>query len=536
MSKFNWQSEKPCYRAELELDLPPQAGFMFRSSNNMCPLLPSSNVFWPPAFEGEYNSQDVIVVGDETTKRFVLAGATTAHRSLTYFSLYKRGRFKSILVKQPDIQPGEKPEEIIVLEGSDWRKLLKDYAAITARNMGVAPIKAEKNLTGYCTWYYYYADVTEKDFLENLEALKARRDSAYPAAVVQIDDGYQTFQGDWLDQDPSWPTPLAEIGKRITDAGMQAGIWTMPMLASTASRVYREHPDWFVKKENGQVLEISGWSPPPDNLWVCLDATQKVVREHLKNVFQTFRSWGFSYFKMDGLGFGLPQGLRSDEKATAVSAFRQGLKAIRDAVPDATLLGCCPPFLACLGLVDNCRVSPDTGRYWYAPSDHVLNCDGGPTPGIASALHSTVSCFWMYDRFFRADPDTLMARQDNAWYTLGEARISVMTGILTGVAITSDNLGTIAPERLELLGRAARYRLRDAQPLEWPLDRWPQIFEGTVDGRRGIALINDSPESVTYDFAKLGLTGTAEEVLQPAGPMNGSITLPPHDAALLIQR
>ena len=148
---------------------------------------------------------------------------------------------------------------------------------------------------------------------------------------------------------------------------------------------------------------------------------------------------------------------------------------------------------------------------------------------------ATISRFWWFDRFFRADPDTLMARQDNAFYTLGEARISVITGILTGVSITSDHLGRIAPDRLELLGRAARYRLRNAMPADWEPDRWPQIFTGSVDGQNAAAVVNDSDKTMTYDFAALGLTGTAQEVLQPMGKLTGSITLPPHDAALLIQ-
>ena len=535
MKNAVWTPERPCYRAELKLDLPPFAEFIFRNSNNMSPILPGSAVTSPSAPECELPSQDVIVVGDEASGRYILAGALTAKRSMTYFTLVKRGRFDSILVKQPDIAPGDTPEEILVLEGSDWRKLLTAYADRAARAMAVKPIDATKNVTGYCTWYYYYAGVTEKDFLENLEALKKNR-TPYAAQYVQIDDGYQTFQGDWLDQDPSWPTPLKEIGKRITDAGMRAGIWTMPMLASTASRVYREHPDWFVRREDGAVLEISGWSPPPDNLWVCLDATQEAVREHLTNVFQTFRSWGFSYFKMDGLCFGLPRGRRSDPDATPVSAFRLALKTIRDAVPDATLLGCCPPYMPLLGLVDHCRTSPDTSRYFH-PQLPPRNCDyQAGAPCIANALHATESRFWWLDRFFRGDPDTLMARQDNAFYTIGEARISVMTGILTGVCITSDHLGTIAPDRLELLGRAARYRLRDAMPADWKPYRWPQIFTGTVDGKKAAAVINDSDETITYDFAQLELTGTAEEVLQPLGECTGSLTLPAHDAALLIQK
>ena len=72
--------------------------------------------------------------------------------------------------------------------------------------MGVKPVSAETNLAGYCSWYYYYADVTERDFLDNLEALAARSDSPYSSGIAQIDDGYQTFQGDWP-KSPATPHP-----------------------------------------------------------------------------------------------------------------------------------------------------------------------------------------------------------------------------------------------------------------------------------------------------------------------------------------
>jgi hypothetical protein len=113
----------------------------------MCPILPGSPAFTPSAPECEMPSQDVIVVGDAASKRYILAGAITAHRSMTYFTLVKRGRFHSILVKQPDITPDAVPEEVIVLEGDDWRKLLIQYADQAARAMAVKPIKAEKNMT-----------------------------------------------------------------------------------------------------------------------------------------------------------------------------------------------------------------------------------------------------------------------------------------------------------------------------------------------------------------------------------------------------
>ncbi len=517
------EKTKNYYRREIRLELPPGSNFFYRSYSNMSMPLDPSPAYECDGFNVEFTSADVIITGHAGLNKYVLAGAVTAFRSMSYFILGRRGsNVKFIEVRQPDIMEGETPEEVIILEGNDWHQLLKDYAAVCKQKNHVPDFDTAKNLTGYCTWYYYYADVTEKDFLENLDAMAAHRESCYSADVIQIDDGYQTFQGDWNDQDSSWPTPLPDICKRITGAGMKAGIWLMPFQASTASRVFREHPDWFVKDENGQPKVAKGWSPPPDDMWACLDTTIPAVQDHLANVFKTFQSWGFTYFKMDGLGFGLTEGKRSDPDATPVSAFRQGLQAIRNAVPDAHLLGCCPPFLPCLGLVDSARISQDTHASW---------------PTIRDCFLSVASRYWMYDTFFRCDPDTLMARQDKARHTIEEARVSVLSGIITGVSLTSDNLNTIDPERLELLGRGAKIRMRDVTLTGYCAHGLPCWLSGTVDGKKAVAIANVTDNYQEFRFEDIGLDPAkdAEEILQPLGARKYMVTVKPHDAMLLVQ-
>lgn len=536
--QMSWQPVKMGYCAELLLDLPPSAGFMYRTSNNMIQLLSGSCVFTPAGFDGEYESQDLIVVGDEASKKFILAGAVTAFRSMTYFKLVKKGRFHSLIMHQPHIKEGMTPEEVIVLTGDDWRELMIQYAETTAKKMGVSPIAAEKNLTGYCSWYYYYANVTENDFNENLEALaKAHKDSPFAPQVVQIDDGYQPFQGDWLKCNNRWKSPMKEVAAKIMAADMTPGIWLMPFLASTASETFRNHPEWFVKDADGNALAMKGWSPEPDHLWCCLDSTIPEVREHLKYVFRTLHSWGYDYFKMDGLGFCMPEGKYSDPSVTPLEAFRMGLKAIREAVPDSFLLGCCPPFMACLGFVDSCRIGPDTSRYWRCPYPELVNCDSNPgAPCMVNSHHSTLANWFMYDRYFRADPDTMMARADNAFYTLGEARMSILTGILTGVCITSDNLGTISPERMALLERSAKYRMRNVRPGKWVPDTWAQVFTGTLDGKPAAAVFNDSEETRRYNLAELGFENGVMELLHPLGAISRELILNAHDGALIVAR
>ena len=360
-----WEKKRSCYEANLSLDfLPSDSSFVYRCSNNMAALDPMPPALPVSSWYADVHSQDVIVVGNDRTNEYVLAGAVTAHRSLSFFHLHKDVRFKELTVRQPFIKPDEEPEKILLLRGNDWRKLLREYAETAAKEMGVVPVRRGKNLTGYCTWYYYYANVTEAQFLENVDIPKTKIGSGYSPEVIQIDDGYQTFQGDWMDQKSSWPTPLAEIAEKITSSNIKAGIWLMPFVASTASRIFREHPGWFVENPSGEPLVFSGWSAPPDNFWGCLDATIPAVREHIRNFMTRFHEMGFRYFKLDGLAFGLPDGVYSDSDATPVSAFRLAMKVIRESVPDSIILGCCPPFMACLGFTDICRVSCDTAPHW----------------------------------------------------------------------------------------------------------------------------------------------------------------------------
>ena len=519
---------KPSYYERLlpVTDLPVASSFVYRNGGTMNQrCLGEDNYATFVAYNSEIVSDDVIVVGDETARRFLLVGALTAKRSLTHLSAVWRGhKLREIKIWQPEIKEGEDPEELVILRGEDWRKLLLEYGRRVAEAMGAPAIDHHApNTTGYCTWYYYYADVTEKDFLENVDSLIKYRD-LFPARYVQIDDGYQAFQGDWNDQDPSWPTPLDVIARKITSNGMEAGIWTMPFHASTASRVFREHPEWFVKASDGNPLVAQGWSPPPDDHWATLDTTQPAVLEHLKKIFTTFRKWGYTYFKMDGLGFALVDGIRSDPHATSVSAFRQGLRAIRDAVPDSFLLACSQHFLPCVGLVDGARFSDDT-RAMHGP--------------ICQAFQQTMNRFWMFD-WFAPDPDVLIARQDRGTQTAGESRISVLSGILTGFALTSDNLATMTPERRELLARGARYHVRNVIPsLQRISTRRPCVFTGTLDGVPAAALVNETDQPLEIMLAEVEGFETAsacEELLTPLGKLTGkTVTVPPCDAFLLVR-
>ena len=143
--KLKWEKKKACYEAWLPLDhLPPGWSFVYRANNNMAPMDPMPPAVGLSSYHEECQSQDVVIVGNSAEKDYILAGAVTAHRSLTYFQVHKEVRLSGILVRQPFIKPDETPEKIVILRGSDWRQLLLDYAKLAAEEMGVKPINAKK--------------------------------------------------------------------------------------------------------------------------------------------------------------------------------------------------------------------------------------------------------------------------------------------------------------------------------------------------------------------------------------------------------
>jgi alpha-galactosidase len=286
-----------------------------------------------------------------------------------------------------------------------------------------------------------------------------------------------------------------------------------------------------VKNEKGETAVLPGWSPAPDNLWACLDSTIPEAREHIASVFKTFRSWGFTYFKLDGLQYGLQKGVRRDPDATAVSAFRLLLKTIREAVPDAMIMGCSEPFLPCLGLVDNARVSNDTSRYF---SGHGVPANGLQLGcNIRDTFRITLSNFFIFDRWFRADPDVIMARQDNAFYSRNEAKFSVLGGIMTGVSLTSDHLGKINPNRNALLAKAQDIRMRDARPFNCAANAWADTFEGEINGKRAVAVVNFSDSISVRSLESLQMPQACIDLIDDKKVIH-EINLAPHDAVLLV--
>jgi alpha-galactosidase len=264
------------------------------------------------------------------------------------------------------------------------------WADSYAATVGVGPIRPAPTI--WCSWYYYFKNVSEQDMLENVDAIE---EFELPVDVVQLDDGYQAQIGDWLSLSGRFQS-LGDLVGRIQDRGRRAGIWTAPFLVGQRSQLYAEHPDWLV----GAASAGFNW----DQDLFALDVTHPGAAEYLQRVFSTFRQLGIDFFKIDFIYAAALNG-RRHEDLPPVEAYRRGLRLIREAIgPTAYLLGCGAPILPSVGLVDAMRVSPDTAPE-YEPSQGDMS-----QPSVRAAMLSGVGRAWQHGRFWVNDPDCLIAR------------------------------------------------------------------------------------------------------------------------------
>jgi alpha-galactosidase len=271
---------------------------------------------------------------------------------------------------------------------------------------------------GWSTWSYYFKDVTEQDVLENVEA--ARR-LELPIEIVQLDDGYESEIGDWLDDRPEFGS-VERLARRIIDAGMRAGIWIPPFLVGPNSALARKHPDWLVP----DVGAGRHW----DQEMRILDVTKAGAADHITKVFRTWVEWGYTFFKLDFLyAAAIP----------SIDSYRRGMELIREAVgADATLLIGGAPLLPSIGLCDVMRVGPD-----------VLPEEPDPQLDLENTIRITTLRSWMNGRLWLNDPDTIVARPEiedrEAW-----AAHLMSYG---GLRFSSDRLAALDARGLELTRR-----------------------------------------------------------------------------------
>jgi alpha-galactosidase len=311
------------------------------------------------------------------------------------------------------------------LARGDETAVFSEYAAELGKRFGPKTNKPAPRI--WSSWYSLYAAIDESLLHKTFEGL-----GDLPFDVLQVDDGWQLKVGDWQ-ANPKFPSGMAALADKIRATGRKAGLWLAPLIAVRSSRLFHEHPDWFLRDEGRRLVSAGhNWGEQLH----ALDTTQPAVRAWLAALMRQVRAWGFDFLKLDFLyGGGLPGKRHREVRREA--AYRGSLELLRDAMgADAYFLACGAPIVASLGLCDALRAGPDVAGAWEDRRDAVLLYN--PTiPGARNAIRTTVNRLWI-EPLVQVDPDVAFFASKGNSLTGEQKRLLQDLALICNFKATSD--------------------------------------------------------------------------------------------------
>jgi alpha-galactosidase len=520
--KHGYQTSSPCYSLSLtELDKTCSVE-LFRNNYN-----PRSK--YNPV-KGEYDSEWMTAFKDNSSGNGAVIGFVTMKDQMSQvdFKLDEKGDGISGLWTRSvsdnivcDSGESISSEKLLLDISSPVQEGLDLYADRVASEMATVPWT--KILTGWCSWYEFFENISEEIILNVIDYYRKNREK-YPIEYIQVDDGYFTHRGDWTTPSGLFPHGMKFIAEKIIAAGFKPGIWLSPFQISGGSKLFQEHPDWTVKDKKGNPIR-EGFDASMKYSYYCLDCTNPEVIDWLKSLFRTItEDWGYEYLKIDFLYAAAIDGARYEKNVTRAQALRRGLEVIRETVGDKIpILGCLAPIGQAVGIVNSYRVSPDTATRWKSPWP--FECG----PALRDTMRNTILRYFMHNKFWANDPDCVIVRRgkERSEYpksaeieflskggTISEDEVRfevTVLGILGGPLIYSDDPINLPPKRekyLPLLLPAYQGKAKILDLLEEDL---PHILDLKInkdyDQWDLVGLLNwsDSPRDTELEFSKIEL-------------------------------
>ena len=342
-------------------------------------------------------------------------------------------------------------ERLVILESKQAEQGLREWASTLAQASPLPPRIHSERISGWSSWYNLYASISEEIILGYLQHTKVAVDrESLPMHVFQVDDGFTTEMGDWLDVKPQFPHGMKPVLDLIREAGFIPGLWIAPFMVGNRSCLFRDHPNWVVR-ERSTGNPLVQWRQVGEYRWhkrseeyYILDATHPEAFEYLRQVFRIWRrDWGCDYFKTDFMHYGSDHGpdraIWHTPGFTRMEIWRKLAEMVREEIGEALWLGSGCPLWASVGLVDGIRIAGDVGVDWRGElsAQSLLN--------DLSLRNFANNILW------QLDPDAILLRKNYHNLTDGElCSLAIYAGMSGGVCMTSDDLQELSSDRLRL--------------------------------------------------------------------------------------
>jgi len=415
-----------------------------------------------------------------TGNQYVFAGSLSWRIFMPVISLENNAFVVRSRGEGKQLRPGEsiKYEQIVLSRMSDWQDILDAFGSAIAEENGIKQLK-KVDFKGWATWDYYAYKFSTNDIFENTILMKQLAPSTN---LIQIDAGWYTQRGDFSTSRADFPGGMKEVANRIKAAGMMPGVWIDGMRANTDSEVFKNHPEYFLHDQDGNVIVQVRRPEGPDRDRVYLDYSHPGAQAHMAECIRAVtKEMGIPYLKIDFLRFGLNAEILQvnpsfksikpfDPAITDIERMRLGLQTMRVAAgPDIYILGCSAVFGPCIGFVDGMRTGGDINPRFEAFSERVL-ANAGNSYLSGKAFNGDADYLVFREA---ADEDEFVSQEKvkhGGGLTLNEAQMWADFVKLYGkVRLSSDKLATLRKERRELLKEVFDFPVMDETV---PLDFW----------------------------------------------------------------
>ncbi len=368
-------------------------------------------------------------------------------------------------------------------------------------------------INGWCNWFYTLDNFSEDEILRNAETA-SREFKPYGMEYIQIDEGFQNMHGDW-EGNEKFPHGLKWLCTKIKDLGLKPGIWIAPFVISENTDIFKQHPDWLLKDENGEPLRIGPW-PSENTDWFrdenpkryCLDISHPDAERWFVNLFDTIiNNWGFEMIKIDFVAWTVFSAKKFyDPGITPAQLYRKALGTIRKSAGDKCHILDCGPGNISGPYINSMRIEYDQNYGFSADAWKQYFIGSSSSAGASGKRYFYHNKLWVND-IDHVCLDLLSEQNAEAVVTL--------IGLSGGNIISGDRLMNLSNSKKEILRKILPGTIEHAVPVDL-LENEPQImFASHINRKFGqwdiLALFNPDLQQnlkVNLKLARLWLDST----------------------------
>ncbi|MGI6348811.1 MAG: hypothetical protein GX245_01950 [Eubacteriaceae bacterium] len=294
--------------------------------------------------------------------------------------------------------------------------------------------------------------IAEKDIGIDMEGLKKQialmKQNKLTIDTIIVGENESAKLGDF-DQETSkaFPEGMKAVADLIKENGMRPGLWIAPFVAEKKSKLYKEHPEWFLKKWFNLSV-TGGYHSGKNSRYYVLDIYREDVQSYVQNIFKTvLYEWGFEVVHVDLL-HAVALEARIDKTRAEIMgdvvAFIQKLCRDRVVIPASV------PMSSALGQYSYCKVTADNGPFW---EDTIMERFGfRERISTENALQSLIARRVVDKRFFNNVSTAYFIGHEDTKLTLVEKHtVLVLCSILSSLTLLSDDIGSYDEMEMELL-------------------------------------------------------------------------------------